>query len=305
MLEYEMVPHNKIKGINILVNEIKMRSLHVHYDAELILVINGHGKIRVRDTGFDLSAGDVVLVNSFDPHEFMAIDNSLRVIIVQISNHFLREYYYQVRNTVFLDVLLKPCLGNNYDIFVKDILDLAKHYFTSDTFYEFQCIRALSELLYLINSNSRTTVLTDDEYTRKKRLNLRFNRISAYIETNYQEKITLSDIAKQENLTVTHLSHIFTKYFGMTFQQYLTKKRLEHALRLISDAQLSLTDIALESGFSDLKYMTKAFETTLGITPKEYQNLHRHNLLTNSAMTQLEYIYSEEEAIKLLAELRT
>lgn len=92
------------------------------------------------------------------------------------------------------------------------------------------------------------------------------------IDANYQYPIRLADIATEEKITVTHLSHFFTENFGVTFQEYLNSKRLEQALRLAENKDLSLSAISQMSGFSDPKYLLKAFKHKFGYDFKEYKN---------------------------------
>jgi AraC-like DNA-binding protein len=124
-------------------------------------------------------------------------------------------------------------------------------------------------------------------------------RVSEYIEANYQDQIRLSDIAEQENLTVTHLSHLISEQFGVSFQDYLKHKRLENAVRLIHTGR-TLSEISEYCGFSELKYMTKAFKETFHMTPAEYRKKEEQIPSVSSLEDRSEYIYSDREALALL-----
>lgn len=73
---------------------------------------------------------------------------------------------------------------------------------------------------------------------------------------------------------MTYVSHLFKDALGIGFQEYVREKRFEHALFLLSSTDKSILDICMESGFSDLRYMTAVFRKKFGCTPKEYRRQH-------------------------------
>ena len=272
MVEYEIIRHDQIKGLNVLANDIHMRSLHMHHDMELLLVVRGTGMINVRNKKCHVVPGDAILVNAFDTHEIICIQEGIVCLIVQVSNHFLRDYYPAIRNIIFLEESIRPFFSEEeYLRLCQDIFDLTELYVKAEPLFELSCVTRMSDILYLLIRNVPTETLNEAEYTKRKKLNRRFNRISSYIEANYQNQIRLADIAEQEEITITHLSHIFRDHFGISFQEYIKGKRLEHALRLIGDKTMTLSDIASASGFSELKYMTRAFREAFGLTPEQFR----------------------------------
>ena len=88
-----------------------------------------------------------------------------------------------------------------------------------------------------------------------------------YIDENFRRKLLLGEIARREGLTMPYLSHLFKDTLGMSFQEYLKKRRFEYARSLLLGTRKSLLDISLESGFSDARYMIRMFEGEFGCTP--------------------------------------
>ena len=300
MIEYEIIKHDKLKDIRVFINSIRFRSLHTHHDIELLLVIDGKGTINIKGKNHHICKGDMVLVNSFDNHEIISVD-SLQVIIIQFSNNFLNEYYHNLKNTIFLDVLPREKYSqDDYRDLVNSIMDLTKQYLRSDRLFELNCVKTLIDILYSLFKHTDNQTISEDDYNKRKKLNRRMDRISSYIDIHYQEPIRLSEIAEIEKISVTHLSHFITNNFGMTFQTYLNDKRLESALRMISNESLTLSQIAVNSGFSELKYMTKAFKQTFGLTPKQYRQEGFIDLPVNKKANVSEYIYSDTESLEII-----
>lgn len=304
MIEYEIVKHDKMKDLRVFINSIKLRSLHMHHDMELLFVLDGKGTIIIKSKKYHVTKGDSILINAYDSHEIISSKDSLTLIIIQFSKNILNDYYYVLKNSIFLDALPRDILNKeDYQLFTNDILELSNAYIKADKLFELKCIQLLSNILYLLLKNLKTIELSQEEYSKQRKQNKRIDRINTYIDEHYQEQIRLSDIAEIEDISITHLSHFITDNFGMTFQEYLKDKRLECALRMISDSSLTLSDIASSSGFSELKYMTQAFKETFGLTPKEYRLKGFISLPINKKANVSEYIYSNDESLYLLNNL--
>lgn len=100
-----------------------------------------------------------------------------------------------------------------------------------------------------------------------------------HIETNWSEKITLEDIAAITGYNRTYISTLFGQTVGIRFYDYLTRLRLQHAIRDLVTTDKSLTDIALGNGFPDLKTFNTRFRDMLKILPSEYRSRIEENTI--------------------------
>ena len=98
------------------------------------------------------------------------------------------------------------------------------------------------------------------------------HRCVQYIETHYQEKITLEQMAKLIYLSPAHFSRVFHKEMGEPFNAYLNRIRIEKSKELLAHDGLRLTDIAFAVGFEDQSYFTKVFKRFVGVTPNFYRD---------------------------------
>jgi len=96
----------------------------------------------------------------------------------------------------------------------------------------------------------------------------------SYIQTHFNQPITLSEAAESAGVSHTYLSRAFKEEIGKGFSEYLTHYRIEHACQLISSGGMRLKDIATACGFSQYTYFFKVFKQTTGLTPNEYWNKH-------------------------------
>ncbi len=92
-----------------------------------------------------------------------------------------------------------------------------------------------------------------------------------YIKEHCCEKITLDDVAHYVHKSPFYYSHIIKNETGLTFNDYLTKMRIEKAKELLKNDVLSIATIAIEVGYNDQSYFSKVFKNWEGITPAKYR----------------------------------
>jgi AraC family transcriptional regulator len=95
--------------------------------------------------------------------------------------------------------------------------------------------------------------------------------VAQHIEENISEKISLSELAELTQLSVFHFSRAFKQSFGMPPHRYHTSRRIERAKILLAKPNQSVTEIALDMGFSDTSSFTATFRKSAGRTPTEYR----------------------------------
>ena len=94
-----------------------------------------------------------------------------------------------------------------------------------------------------------------------------------YVISKYDQPLTLEWIAKQLFVSVRHLSRCFKQECGMTFNEYLTKYRMEKAALLFKSGKYKIYEIANLVGYQDPKYFCKLFRKTMGKNLKDYKNI--------------------------------
>lgn len=105
------------------------------------------------------------------------------------------------------------------------------------------------------------------------------NLVKAYIQNHHAEKITNQELAALVGYHEYHLNRLFAKYTGMNLHQYLLKVRLTQASYLLLNTELSLQDIALQTGFSDYTHFSHSFKKAYGHAPLPYRKQLRGSTL--------------------------
>ncbi len=105
------------------------------------------------------------------------------------------------------------------------------------------------------------------------RSNAMLKKVLEYIEERYtDESFSLNDAAKAANVSPNYFSAIFSQEMDMTFIEYVTKKRMDKAKKLLRQSKMSAADVAAEVGYKDSHYFSFVFKKTQGCTPREYRN---------------------------------
>ena len=312
-LDIELVRYEKLKHVKFLVNRIQHRKEHIHNEFEFFVVLKGEGVAKIKNHTFDIKAGDIYLINSGEVHAYARNpvsnivldrnkDSAPLFLFAQISNHCLREYFPQVRTTVFNSCNLRDYLSNDEaNKVIRMLVESAKLYFEEEKYYPLRILSNIASILTICYERVPYEIISEAQKNNLKQKNLRIERIISYIDANFETQIRLQDLAEQENLSPTHFSHLFTSLFGVTFQDYVNIKRMEQCIRLMPNKEKTLLEISYESGFSDPKYMNRMFIKHYGYTPKEYRRrIGVEQVEVKQVIHETETIYSVNDSINAL-----
>ena len=96
-----------------------------------------------------------------------------------------------------------------------------------------------------------------------------------FIQQHYQESLRLEDVSNAVGFNATYFSAMFKKETGQNFMDYLTELRMNKAKELLCGDECSVQDVAEQVGYRDLKYFSRLFKKTTGISPSDYKKLYR------------------------------
>jgi YesN/AraC family two-component response regulator len=100
-------------------------------------------------------------------------------------------------------------------------------------------------------------------------------RAMAYVHVHYAEQVPLKDIAAYVGLSEQHLIRSFRKEIGITPIDYLKRYRIRQAKALLEASDKTVTQVALEVGFTDSSYFARVFRREAGVSPSAYRRGER------------------------------
>lgn len=103
-----------------------------------------------------------------------------------------------------------------------------------------------------------------------------FTKVIDYIHTHYANKLSIDELAKLSHLSESQLTRRFRKLFGASPHEYIMRVRVDAARTLLEETRRTISDIALEVGFTDHSHFIRTFKQVRGMTPTTYRD--KHNL---------------------------
>jgi len=96
-----------------------------------------------------------------------------------------------------------------------------------------------------------------------------------WVDDNLHMDISLSDLANAMGMSYSHSGLVFKKMAGLTFVEYLQKKRVEQSMKLLSETDINIEEIATKTGFVSVNTFFRVFKKYAGVPPGAYRDIAR------------------------------
>ncbi len=149
------------------------------------------------------------------------------------------------------------------DINTESLTEMAKKYLSESIPEKEYVDSAIRPLVFMLEEHEKNTPSHLDGETEL------CYKILKYITENCHSKITMSDLSRKYNYSVSALSHMFSKKFGKSLPAYIDELRMSEAKWYLLHSDMSITEIAMFLGYSSSQYFTMCFKKRFGVTPKE------------------------------------
>lgn len=300
--EYEIIEHSQVEDLKIFLVDMTYRRPHMHREFEICMVLSGVITIYTNKKNRMFRKGDLILFNPRQTHEIHALTENCILLSVQVTSGFYKRIYPEITSLEFDDIAVSSQKEEELLRLRGLFLRLAKTYFQKETGYEFFCMGYLSEAFGILLGSQSWHLISERERTERYTKGKRMSRILDYVENHFTEKVLLTDIARQESLSVYYLSHFFKELLGLSFQQYVALRRLERARKMVEHTNRSIGEICMECGFSDSRYLNKIYKEQLGYTPGEYRSSHEIYPEKKEAqdLDNTQMFYSVQDSLELL-----
>ena len=304
--EYEVLAYSKLNHVKASIVQIVNRNTQVHRALELGLALEGSGQVRVGGTNFPISRGSLFFFNANEPHEIYASSRAgIRIAYLQVATSFCSEYVSSFRNLELLQNDLTAFLpkAQHEELVALMVRAMMDYMAPISDLHALRCICSICQLYSRLLTYIPYRQMEESAYLSKNKKMARLNRITEYIDENYSEKITLEELSKKEQVSVTYLSHFIKENLNMTFQEYISSVRFERALKLLRSSSMCLTDVSVVCGFSDVKYLTRMLESHFGMSAVQCrEKLRRESPVLLTSDEEKQTFASEEMARNWLAD---
>lgn len=250
---------------------------HWHIPLEIIMPIHNWYDIICNNTLYHLEEQDIIIINPGVIHQLNAPQEGERLIF-QANSAVLR----QIKE---LDSILSsfgPILhitpensGPAHDTIAKLLLSICEEYFSGNSMAEAAIYAKLIEIFVCVGRDLSSIDRLKEKTSFPKDYFEKFLNICSYISEHCTEKLTLDDIAQKAGFSKYHFSHLFKEYTNTSFYKYVNQQRILYASTLLTDPSLSITEIAIRSGFESFSSFNRMFKQLKGCTPSEFRNIYK------------------------------
>ena len=253
---------------------------HWHPEIEITYVQKGTMCYKVNHMVYHLKEGDIVFNNSGALHSgTMENQKDCAYIPVTFDSRLIYGFFQSTVNSKYVDPVIQDsmlpaiCVDQSepwhkpFREYLLRIIDLDEK---KPDFYELDITICLQSMWRLLLEH----ITYEPQASRENSLEYdRIKKILSYIEENYQNKITLNDIAGHIHLCESECTRLFKRHMNTTLFAFLQEYRIERSLEFLQDDQ-PVSAVADKAGFSDPNYYSKVFAKIKGCSPREYRN-HR------------------------------
>ncbi|MCI6629828.1 MAG: AraC family transcriptional regulator [Lachnospiraceae bacterium] len=252
---------------------------HWHTTMELIMPTDNIYTVECNNQTFTLREGDIILICPGCVHTLFAPPTGHRIIFQPDANalRFIKDIETLLNAIAPLIVITPESFPSTHGKIRELLIEIKNEYLSSSSsFSEAIIYSKLLEIIALIGRNytrkSETravhVMIKQEEYMKK------FIEICNYIDEHCSEDLNLDDIANMSGFSKFYFSRMFRQFTNVSFYKYVNMKRIAKASELLTEPQNSITDVAINCGFSSLSSFIRMFKIIKGCTPTEFRNMY-------------------------------
>lgn len=247
--------------------------LHFHNEIEFLFIASGKTEIVAGNNTYICNEGDMVIIDPLVQHSFKkhTKDAEIKGLVfdLKVVESILSTYGYS------------HCFDN-----LKSVLILNKKKINTFLINEISIIDELikkenlnrleiiGHITLIIAELANIGLIFEDEILDSQS---RIAQAIDYINSNYSNKIYVSDLSSLVNMSVNNFIRIFKKTTSKTPTQYINNFRIRKAIQMLTTTDFTIEKISEETGFNSVQYFTKTFKNTLGLSPTDYRKVNNIN----------------------------
>lgn len=253
---------------------------HWHPECEILYVEKGMLELEHNLNKRVLHQGDIALIDPEDLHEVTGCSNDTihhailfdpLLLSTTMKDAFQEDIvdHFLERRVGFTTVLSADRLAYSLvEAQVKDLIECLSH----ETEYSYYKAKVMLFQLFLTFYEMKLFIPKNTNLNEEQRLGIdRYKTIQMYIEEHYKEEIHLEELAALIDCSENYVGRLFKRIQHDSPIHYLIQYRIEKACELLKNTTLSVLDISLEVGFTNVSYFIRQFKEYKKTTPLRYR----------------------------------
>ena len=234
-------------------------------------LISGDRRIITPDHQADFHPGDMTAMSPMIYHRTFPLSSEPYVnYLIKISAVLAEDFAREVDPKIWQDVFEPICLSFSKEDSAKAealIADMLEIYESRAAYSEVLLRGMLYRLIILMWEKH----IKNDSQRFRAALSEEIIEVMYYLEQNYKDDIRLSDAASAAGFSEGHLSRLFSSQVGVPFSEYLVNIRLRHVKEQLLNTDLTVSEIAFQTGFANADYLSACFHRHEGMTPTAFR----------------------------------
>ena len=267
------------ENINVQKNCVQnSESPHTHDFIELVYIYAGSGRHCIGGKNYGVSKGNLLFINYNQTHSFH-VDGEMTYINFLLKPEFMSA---ELLNSETIFEIFRLSLFDEFQsefeneppivrfegreiIEIENIIEVMLDEINGKKMGYRSILKGYMQVVFAMLL--RKLKSQGGEHTASRYLGNITPEILKYIDDNYREHLTLSELAEKCFYNPSYFSRIFKACFGRTFKAYIQEKRIAEASRLLLETSLSIEEIGSRVGYADKKQFYKTFRELTGNTP--------------------------------------
>ncbi len=251
--------------------------VHWHAVIEILYIEKNNFNINVNNREFKLDEGDILFIASGDTHGFSNRNNNGKRFFIQFDSSSL--------STFGNNNIIKALISSTFKISTKDvpfqqsikdhILSIVENYSKKDFGFELFISARIHDIFAIISKFLADRInLESNTGTVKKMQGMeKLSDAFKFIEANYMNDISLSDVAKAVGFSESYFSRMFKDITEKNFILYLNEYRIKQAELFLMASNMSIAEIAYAVGFNSIVTFNRSFKSIKGCSPSMYKKI--------------------------------
>ena len=256
---------------------------HWHHYMEILYIEKGSFEFEINLQSFTLSQGDICILNPGDLHQIKGNSSDTKHNVILFDPCILDFSYEDEMQEKCIRPLINQLalLPNIYHCGssihaalspkIKALMDTAAE--MDYGWYMTSKLLILDIISSIYTANLMQSVQNAHAQTNQKKIQ-NYKSVISYMEHNYNQPVTLQDLADTIPCNSQYLCRFFKDIAGVSPIQYLLNYRIQKACILLETTNNPVLDIALDCGFENVSYFIRKFKEIMCCTPKAYRNNH-------------------------------
>jgi AraC family transcriptional regulator len=259
--DFRLIQHLPLS--NFILNEDVVKQgvsvpRHSHEQAHLTLIVEGHCQENYQGKARELAPLTAIYFHPGESHAIQVFDQPLRTFDIEFNSVWLKRL---LSKPIATDALLeKPS---------PSISEL-----TTRLYLEF---KELDEVAHLAMEGLALEILANlaraSKNGKSKTAPRWLRRVVEMVRDEFARPLSLTELAQVAGVHPSHLAQVFRQHQHCTPGEFIRRVRVEQAVQLLAEPDLSLAEISLATGFSDQSHFSRIFKRVTGLTPARFRQL--------------------------------